>query len=360
MAIKIDLEKAYNKIEWSFVREMLVRANFPPDLRDIIMSYVSTVSISILFNGEALDPIYPSRGIRRGDPLSPYLFILCMDFLGQLIEEKCNAKLWQPVKASQSGLAFSHLFFADDLLLFAKADYINCSAIRDVLDDFCSISGQTVSEAKSRVYFSPNVDKDTRDSLCDILGFTSTPSLGRYLGIPLKHPSSSSQDFNFVLDRVKQKLSGWKASMLSLAGRQVLIQASFATIPAYVMQCSYLPGRILDGIDRVNCNFLWGSSKSLRKIHWIGWQKVTKLKEEGGLGLQTTKGRNLALLAKLNWRFHTEGKVPWVQVLSKKYCSSRRLSATNLISLPCSSIRAVKEWAHLRRVVAGQLEGKVS
>ena len=235
MAIKIDLEKAYNKIEWSFVREMLVRANFPPDLRDIIMSCVSTVSISILFNGEALNPIYPSKGIRRGDPLSPYLFILCMDFLGQLIEEKCNAKLWQPVKASQSGPAFSHLFFTDDLLLFAKADYINCSTIRDVLDDFCSISGQTVSEAKSKVYFSPNVDKDTRDSLCDILGFTSTPSLGRYLGIPLKHPSSSSQDFNFVLDRVKQKLSGWKASMLSLAGRQVLIQASSATIPAYVM-----------------------------------------------------------------------------------------------------------------------------
>ena len=240
MAIKIDLEKAYDKLEWSFVREMLVRANLPPDLRDIIMNCVTTVSTSILFNGEALEPIYPSRGIRQGDPLSPYLFILCMDFLGQLIEEKCNVKMWQPVKASQSGPAFSHLFFADDLLLFAKADYINCSTIRDVLDDFCSVSGQTVSEAKSRVYFSPNVDRDTRESLCDILGFASTPLLGRYLGFPLKQPGSSSQDFNFVLDRVKQKLSGWKASMLSLAGRQVLIQASSATIPAYVMQCSYL------------------------------------------------------------------------------------------------------------------------
>lgn len=84
------------------------------------MSCVSTVSTSILFNGEALEPIYPSRGIRQGDPLSPYLFILCMDFLRQLIEEKCNAKLWQPVKASQSGPAFSHLFFADDFLCSLK------------------------------------------------------------------------------------------------------------------------------------------------------------------------------------------------------------------------------------------------
>ena len=120
---------------------MLIRDKLPADFIDIIMSCISTVLMSILFNGRALDSIYLSRGIRQGDPFSPYLFILCMEFLGQLIKEKCNAKLWQPVKASCSGSAFSHLFFADDLVLLAKADHTNCSAIRDVLDVFCSLSG---------------------------------------------------------------------------------------------------------------------------------------------------------------------------------------------------------------------------
>ena len=234
-----------------------------------------------------------------------------MDFLGQLIEEKCT-KLWHSVKASQSGLAFSHLMFVDDIMLFAKTNRVNCSAIRDVLDYFCSLFGQIVSQSKSRVYVSLNVDRDSRESLCDILGFASTPTLGKYLGFPLKHPGSSSQDYNIILDRVKQKLSRWKANMLSLAGRSVLIQASTAAIPSYIMQCSHLLFRILEGLDRVNWNFLWGSSNTTKKIHWVGWDKVTKAKEEGGFGLHSAKGRNIALLAQLNWRFHNEGEIPWV------------------------------------------------
>ena len=192
MAIKVDLEKAYDKLEWSFIRSMLIRANLPADLIDLIMRCVSTISTSILVNGEALDLIHPSKGIRQGDPLSPYLFIMCMDFLGQLIQEKCEAKRWQPVKASQSGPSFSHLFFVDDLVLFGKADGRDCAIIRDVLDEFCSMSGQLLSITKSIVYFSPNVDRDTRESLCDILGFASMASLGKYPGFPIKHPGTNT------------------------------------------------------------------------------------------------------------------------------------------------------------------------
>ena len=162
----------------------------------------------MLFNGDNLEPFWPSPCIWQGDPLSPYIFILCMEILGHLIEEKCREKKWTPVKASKSGIAVSHLFFADDLVLFAKADGSNCSAIRDVLDEFCIKFGQSISEAKSRVFFSPNVDRDTRESLCDILEFSSTPNLGKYLGFPIKHCGLSNQDFNFVIERVKQKLAG--------------------------------------------------------------------------------------------------------------------------------------------------------
>ena len=166
--------------------------------------------------------------------------------------------------------------------------------------------GQTISEAKSMVFFSPNVDQSDREALSDILGFQSTPNLGKYLGFPIKHRGASNQDFNFVLDKVKKKLAGWKANLLSLARRSVLIQASTSAIPTYVMQCNQLLGKILDGIDQVNQNFLWNSSTNKKGLHWVGWKKVTTPKNVGGLSIQAAKGRNTALLAKLNWIFHTK------------------------------------------------------
>ena len=190
-----------------------------------------------------------------------------MDFLGQLIQKKCDAKVWCSVKASRSGLAFSHLFFADDLVLFAKANAENCIATREVLDNFCNLSDQTVNEAKSRVYFSPNVDQDDEEAFSEILGFHQTKCLGKYLGFPIKHRGGNNQDFGFVVDRVKSKLAGWKVNLLSMARRAVLIQASSSAIPAYVMQSNLMPNKVLEGVDRANRNFLWGSAENKRKLH---------------------------------------------------------------------------------------------
>ena len=121
-------------------------------------------------------------------------------------------------------------------MLFAKANRKNCVAIKDVLDSFCEISGQKISGEKSPVFFSPNVDQNTRIELGAVLGFRSTPSLGKYLGFPIKH-KGSQQDFGFILDCIQSKLASWKANLLSLVGRVVLTQLVTFMIPNYVMQC---------------------------------------------------------------------------------------------------------------------------
>ena len=204
--------------------------------------------------------------------------------------------------------------------------------------------GQTISEAKSMMFFSPNVDQSDREALSDILGFQSTPNLGKYLGFPIKHRGASNQDFNFVLDKVKKKLAGWKANLLSLARRSVLIQASTSAIPTYVMQCNQLLGKILDGIDQVNQNFLWNSSTNKKSMHWVGWKKVTTPKNVGGLSIQAAKGRNTALLAKLNWIFHTKRESQWAKALRLKYCTNQCLNSWNEVSLPCS-----RTWRSLKK-----------
>ena len=184
MAIKIHLEKVYDRLEWSFTQDTLVLFKFPKHLISLIMSCVSSSSISVLFNGGATDLFQPLRGIRQRDPISPSLFILCMEILGAFILDKCDDNLWDPILASRGGVAFSHLFFVDDLVLFAKAYIKNCRAIRDVLDTFYYLSRQTMSAEKSWVFFSPNLAQHHREELYNILNFRSTPSLGKYLSSP--------------------------------------------------------------------------------------------------------------------------------------------------------------------------------
>ena len=185
MAIKIDLEKAYNRLERHFIRDVLNLYNFPLNTVKLIMSCISGSFISFLLNGGKLDPFLPSRGIRQGNLLSPYLFILCMKVLVFLIADQCSSHRWDPLRSSQSGPSFSHLFFADDLVLFAKADLKSCHSIWDTLDTFCELSGQKVNMTKSKVFYSPNVSDESRESLCNVLGFRSTPNLGKYLGFPI-------------------------------------------------------------------------------------------------------------------------------------------------------------------------------
>ena len=138
------------------MRSMLFSFGFHEDTVELVMSCIFSTSTFLLVNGSQLDSFEPSRGLRQGNPISPYIFILCMEFLSSLINKKCEEGKWIKVKASRGGPGFSHSFFADDLLLYAKADRGNCEAIVDVLEEFCELTGQKISKVKSKVFFSSN------------------------------------------------------------------------------------------------------------------------------------------------------------------------------------------------------------
>ena len=214
MVVKVDLTKAYGRIEWSFIHKVLLAFHFPQKLIELIMSCISTTSMSLLFNGGKLSAFKPSRGICQGDHLSPYLFILCMEYIGQLIEKEYIRKRWIPMKASRENIGISHLFFTDDLMLFAKVSEKGSEAIKDVLEKFCEESGQMISYEKSRVYFSLNVPANLKEKVCENLGIEATSNLGKYLGLPLKHRGATRGQFNFVMEKVLMELVGWKTKGL--------------------------------------------------------------------------------------------------------------------------------------------------
>lgn len=194
--------KAYDRLEWSFILKVLRAFYFPQALIELIMSCVSSSSISILFNGGKLEAFKRSRGIRQGDPLSPYLFILCMEYLGFLINKSCMEKKWIPLKASKDNVEISHLFLADDPLLFAKANIARAKAIKEVLDKFCEESSQLVCTEKSQIYFSPNSHEGMKENICATLNIQATTCLGKYLGFPLKHKGAARSQYNFIADHL--------------------------------------------------------------------------------------------------------------------------------------------------------------
>lgn len=195
MIIKIDLEKAFDRMEWSFVRNVLCSLGFQNATVELILSYISFTFVFILFNGEQLKEFEPSRGLRQGDPISLYIFILCMELLSSLINKKCEKGDLDKVKASRNGLGFSHIFFADDILLFAKANLENYETISDILEEFHSLSGQKISKEKSKIFFSLNVLEEDCPYMVQQLGIHKTNNLGKYLGFPFKHKGNNRNKF---------------------------------------------------------------------------------------------------------------------------------------------------------------------
>ncbi|KAG7591719.1 Ribonuclease H-like superfamily [Arabidopsis thaliana x Arabidopsis arenosa] len=319
MLLKLDLEKAYDRIRWDFLEDTLKAANLPEKWVSWIMSCVVGPSMTLLWNGEKTSPFKPARGLRQGDPLSPYLFVLCMERLCHQIDRAVGLKEWKPINLSRGGPTISHICFADDLILFAEASVSQIRVIRRVLENFCRASGQKVSLEKSKIYFSENVHRDLEKLISDESGIKSTKDLGKYLGMPVLQKQINKNTFGEVLERVSTRLSGWKGRMLSQAGRLTLTKAVLSSIPIHSMSTIALPKAILDGLDRISRGFLWGTTTEKRKQHMLSWKKVCRTKKEGGLGIKLARVMNKALVAKVAWRLLNDKTSLWARVLQSKY-----------------------------------------
>ena len=212
----------------------------PPTLITVIMKMISSTRFHIPWNGSPLPEVVPSRGIRQGDPLSPYLFILCLERLSIKLDEAIRDKLIQPINF-RARVRLSHLFFADDIFLFTRATAKDCKNLGRLLLNFCESFGQLMSVTKSRTWFSPRTPKRIKEQVAGILGLPTTNHIGTYLGTPIFTTRRTTSSYQYLVDNIRKRIEGWQAKYLSMVGRATLIKASVTSIPIYAMQITLLP-----------------------------------------------------------------------------------------------------------------------
>jgi hypothetical protein len=298
VGIKTDMAKAYDRLEWDFLHATLTAMNFPQNLIHTIMKCVTTVTFSILINGQPTRTFSPERGLRQGDPLSPYLFIICADVLSSLITNAQQKQLIHGVKIVPGAPEITHLFFADDSLIFCRANKEETSNLKNIINKYQQASGQLVNFNKSELTFSKRVQQDTKLDIQQILPMPMVDHFSKYLGQPTFIGRSKNQAFNFIQDKVWKKLKGWKERNLSFAGRGTLIKAVAQAIPTYLMSSFLLPKGLCNQLEGMASRFWWGSNVDKRKVHWVNWKKTCRKKENGGLGFRDISSFNIALLAK--------------------------------------------------------------
>lgn len=200
--LKVDVSKAYDRLEWCYLEHMLNRFGFPVIWIHRVMQCVQTVSYSFIQNGKVFGNIQPHRGLRQGDPISPYLYILCVEGLSGLIRKHEETGLIHWCRIARGAPSITHLLFADDCYLFFKATQIEARTMKNILQKYERLSGQFVNYNKSDVTFSPNTIRSERLAVCDCLGVKRVLKPGKYLGMPMSVGRNKTEVFGFIIDRI--------------------------------------------------------------------------------------------------------------------------------------------------------------
>lgn len=203
-ALKLDMRKAYDRVEWAYLEAVMLKLGFAPSWVGLVMRMVSSVTFSVLFNGTPSESFKPSRGIRQGDPISPYLFLLAAESLSCLLKSRSllQSSYLQGLKMASSAPAVNHLLFADDSLLFVRASVEGAGEVADILDSYCQASGQRINLDKSSVFFSKGCLEGVRTAMKERLNIPNETLNEKYLGMPSDVGRSVQGAFKYLKDRV--------------------------------------------------------------------------------------------------------------------------------------------------------------
>ena len=185
MALKLDMSKAYNRVEWYYLEGIMRKMGFRERWINLVMGCVKTVSYSVLVNGEPCGTIFPTRGIRQGDPLSPFLFLLCTEGLNGLIKKADLQGDIHGYSLCRRGPKLTHLLFADDSLIFCRATLEECNKVMDILRVYEEASGQKINRSKTSLFFSNSIPEDVKHGIKVALGVPEIMQYEKYLGLPL-------------------------------------------------------------------------------------------------------------------------------------------------------------------------------
>lgn len=300
------MSKAYDRIEWDYLRAMLVRLGFNEWWVHLIMQCVRSVRYTIVHGVQEMGPIVPTRGIRQGDPLSPYLFILCAEGLSAFIRKFEVQKLIHGVKICRGAPTLTHMFFADDSHIYCRANVFEATNLNSLLQKFELASGQKVNLGKSSVFFSSNIIRSNREEVCRELQMTEADAGSTYLGLPNMLSRNKTALLGFLKDKVQNRISNWDGRNISKSGKEILIKTVAQTLPSYAMSVFLLPFGIIRDMERCLVKYWWGYNQNhQRGIHWLSWPRLSKHKTAGGMGFQDFRDFNIAMLGKQGWRFLT-------------------------------------------------------
>lgn len=242
--LKLDFHKAFDSVSWNFLEWSLSQMGFPLQWVKWIKACVNSASASILVNGSPTPPIKHQKGLRQGDPLSPFLFDIIAESLHLLFEKATSHHLWEGIEIAPGGLKISHLQYADDTIIFCPPNLEFLQNVKKTLILFHLASGLQVNFSKSSI-MGINVPDHLLDTMAENLlcARGSLPFL--YLGLPIGGSTSQLSTWDPIIQKVEKKLASWRGKVLSLGGRLTLLKSSLASLPLYYMSLFPVPQGII-------------------------------------------------------------------------------------------------------------------